>query len=111
MGFKAKTYNIDLSLDLDPYIPGEAGKLKSTKKTAADIKEWSLLSAREADKLQSKNGTLNNEESMEMAMESSIIQIDFFYNKGKDFYNPLPFNVIADILKYLRSEILDVEKK
>ena len=46
-----------------------------------------------------------------LGQESIIKQIDYFYNKGKEFYKNIPSSVFNDIIEYINGQIAPVKKK
>lgn len=113
MAFTAKKFDVDLALDLTVYIPGEAGRIDSTKKTAADMFAWSKFAATEADKIQAltETGSAKNADLVEEARAAIIRQIDWFYGKGPKYWEAIPFPVLKDLVTYLREEVTATEKK
>ena len=111
MGFKPKQIKIDLSLDLTDYIPGEAGKINSNKITPSQILEWSKFSARQADILNDKKDDASNEDLIDLSCNAIIAQIDWFYEKGADYWKMLPLPVLKELLEYIQKEVISTEKK
>lgn len=113
MAFKVKKVNIDLQLDLTEYIQGDDGVIDSERKNGEDINNWQRLCVKEADRIQKlqKDDDCSLEEVTNESHKSMIKQIDFFYEKGADYYNPLPVSVLANILEYLQGQINPVKKK
>lgn len=117
MAFKATKMMIDLTLDLTAYIPEEKGGILTTNKTdAMSINAWSDMAIIEGDKIQEKEKAYENEEikmsEVVAASKKSLIkQIDFFYEKGEDFYKQLPAFVMNEIVKYINNQISPVKKK
>lgn len=111
MAFIAKKIEMDLELDLTMYIPGEAGKLNSTRKTAGEIFEWSKFSGREADKVQALRMDGSNEKMIEESRGSLIRQIDWFYGKGPKYWESIPLPELMRLITHLRTEVTAAEKK
>jgi len=119
MSFKAKKLNIDLTLDLTEYIPEDKGGILTTDKIDGDtIFEWSKFAIGEGERLQEMQSKLKKEEDgismvelTEASRKSIVSQIDFFYNKGTEFYKPLLLQTLNDILSYINEQVSPVKKK
>jgi hypothetical protein len=115
MSFKAKKLNIDLTLDLTEYIPEEDGGILKTERIDAEsINEWFDMAIEEGDKLQEFQKDKENISLVEMTKKgkkSVIKQIDFFYNKGTEFYKKIPMPVMNEILQYINAQLSPIKKK
>lgn len=112
MSYKAKKFNVDLELDLSEYIPNTI--LKSDKVDSKSIWEWSLFAVKEGERITEMQKDIEAypmSDLMIASRESAVKQIDWFYNKGVLFYEPLPLSELKAILDYINAEISAVKKK
>jgi hypothetical protein len=115
MSFTAKKLNIDLTLILTEYILEEEGGILKTDKTdAQSLNEWFDMAIEEGEKLQELQKDQENVSLTEITKKSKksvIKQIDFFYNKGTEFYKKIPMPVMNEILQYINGQLSPVKKK
>lgn len=115
MGFKLRKLNLDLELDLTEYIPGEAGLINPTKTTPEDLFQWVKFCGKKAKELddygKSDKGMKDPESAIDLTREILIEQVDYLYGKGVGYYKAIPFQLLKEILGYIREQVSAVEKK
>jgi hypothetical protein len=118
MAFKAKKLNIDLELDFTEYIPEKDGGILKTEKTDAEsINKWLELAIEEGDRLTKlnderiKDNTVSLVDISNASRKSVLKQIDYFYNKGNEYYKKIPMMILNDALQYINSQISPAKKK
>jgi hypothetical protein len=119
MSFKAKKLNIDLTLDLTEYIPEDEGGIVTTEKTDAEsLNAWLDFAIAEGEKIvnleterQKNTDSVSLVDVKNESRDSVIRQIDFFYNKGLEFYKKIPAVIANEILQYISSQISPAKKK
>jgi hypothetical protein len=120
MAFKVKKLDLDLEIDLTEYIPEEEGGILTTQKTDGEsINEWTRLCIEEGEKINEQRRKQIREDDdaisltnlNEISHKSIIKQVDYFYEKGIDFYKPVPDSILSEIIDYLNSQVYPVKKK
>ena len=102
MGFKAKLYKFDLTMDLtNTGIPASEAVFSPSKPiTPALVTEW----LKDIDMFTKKVDVDENRKRI-------IDKIDFFYDKGFEFWDVLHLPVLRDILEYITNTLVAAEKK
>lgn len=111
MGFKPKTAKINISLDMSEYLKESDPKGDILPKKIPKVKEY-ITWAKEATKVIRDKEEEERLNDPEYAVNQMIKQIDYWYEKGTDWWKErCTFPVLKEVLDYLSEKVAKVQKK